>query len=170
MKLKIKVKEIVNGCFPVKHEQGDYFDLCVANDIYIKKGRKYNLRLGVAIELPNGMYAKIESRSSTYGKFRISPVSSFVIDNSYKGNNDEWHFIVTADKDVFIKKGTPVCQFSIFMSQFSTVSQRIKWLLSSGVKLIRVDKLDNPDRGGIGSTDKNRYDNNPEKQQSDTVG
>lgn len=167
MKLKIKVKEIVNGCFPVKHEQGDYFDLCLANDVYIKKGRKYNLRLGVAIELPDGMYAKIESRSSTYGKFCISPVSSFVIDNSYKGNNDEWHFIVTADRDAFIKKGTPVCQFSIFLSQFSTRKQKLKWLFSSGVKLVKVDKLNNPDRGGIGSTDKTN-DNNTEERKSDT--
>ena len=30
--------------------------------------------------------------------------------------------------------------------------QKIKWLLSSGVEIVEVDELDNPDRGGIGIT------------------
>lgn len=167
MKLKIKVREIVKGCFPIRHEQGDYFDLLVANDVYLKRSRKYNLRLGVAIELPKGMYAKIESRSSTYGKFGIMPVSSFVIDGSYRGNDDEWHFIVIAHKDVFIKKGTPICQFSIIPSQFSTPMQKLKWLLSNGIKLENADKLEGPNRGGIGSTDNKNKEEDDEFSDKD---
>lgn len=169
MKLKVKVKEIVKGCFPVYHDNGDYFDLKTANNVSLIAGRSYNLRLGVAIELPKGMFAKIESRSSTYGVFKIKPTSSFVIDNSYKGDSDEWHFIVKADKNVFIPKGTAICQFSLFPSQFARPIDKIKWLLSSGVQLIKVNELNNPNRGGIGSTDKKKKDDT-ERRQRDSIG
>lgn len=152
MALKIKVKELANGCMPIKHQVGDYYDLVTSEDVYIKRGGKYNIPLGIAVQLPNGFCAKIESRSSTYSIFKIRPVASFVIDNSYKGDNDEWHFIVIADEDVFIPKGTPICQFSLRFSQFATFWNKIKWLFSNGVKIERVYILGNKDRGGIGST------------------
>ena len=34
--MKIKVKEIVKGCAPVVMEQGDWFDLKVANNVSFK--------------------------------------------------------------------------------------------------------------------------------------
>ena len=30
--------------------------------------------------------------------------------------------------------------------------QKLKWFLSSGIKIVEVDNLDTTDRGGIGST------------------
>lgn len=154
MALKIKVKELVEGCMPIKHSIGDYYDLVNAEDVTLKKGDKYNIPLGVAIQLPKGFCAKIESRSSTYSSFKIRPVASFVIDNSYKGDNDEWHFIVIADKDIFIPKGTPICQFTLRFSQFATCWDKIRWVFSNGVKIEKVSYLGNKDRGGIGSTNR----------------
>lgn len=47
-----------------------------------------------------------------------------------------------------------ICQFRIQLSQKATVLQKLKWLFSSGIKFIYVDKLENKNRGGIGSTGK----------------
>ena len=55
-------------------------------------------------------------------------------------------------RDTTINEGDRICQFRIQLSQKATMWQKIKWLLSSGVEIVEVDELDNPDRGGIGIT------------------
>ena len=75
-----------------------------------------------------------------------------VIDNTYCGNNDEWKYPAIALRDTIIKRGDRICQFRIQLSQKATLWQKIKWFLSSGIKIIKVDSLDNNDRGGFGST------------------
>jgi dUTPase len=54
--------------------------------------------------------------------------------------------------NVDIKKGDRICQFDIQPSMKATFRQKLKWLLSNGIELEFVDELDNPDRGGHGST------------------
>ena len=68
--MKIKVKEITKGCFPVRtgEDKSDCFDLCLAEDVTLKKGEVYVAKLGIATELPKGMVAKIYSRSSAPSK------------------------------------------------------------------------------------------------------
>ena len=109
--------------------------------------------LGVAMKLPKGFEAVLLPRSSTYKKFGIIQTNSIgVIDNTYCGNNDEWKYPAIALRDTVIKKGDRICQFRIQLSQKATLWQKIKWFLSSGIKIIKVDSLDNNDRGGFGST------------------
>lgn len=57
--------------------------------------------------------------------------------------------------DTIINKGDRICQFRIQLSQKATFWQKIKWLLSSGVELVKVDNLSSVNRGGFGSTGKN---------------
>ena len=71
---------------------------------------------------------------------------------SYNGNEDEWKFPAVAIRPTFIEKGTRICQFRVQLSQKATVWQKIKWLFTSGIKLVEVDNLDNTNRGGFGST------------------
>lgn len=108
--------------------------------------------LGIAMELPKGMVAKIKQRSSTTKKLRIVPVSSGAIDNTYRGDNDYWGFYCYAIDHTEIKTGDRICQFEIVPSQFATPWQKIKWLFSRRIKFVWVDKLGNEDRGGHGST------------------
>lgn len=173
MKLRIKVKELTKGCMPVIIEKGDLIDLRAA-DTYTfnapqagiqhqKDNKKYRdvtfdeqaIKLGVAMQLPKGMMAKLKGRSSLTKNHGVVMSCSGEIDNSYCGNDDEWIFRVFAIRAGKIEKLDRICQFEVVPSQKATMWQKIKWLFSSGVKLVKVDDLGNNNRGGFGSTDKN---------------
>ena len=170
MKLKIKVKELTEGCMPEIIEKGDLIDLRAA-DTYTfnapqagvqhqKNNKKYRdvtfdeqaIKLGVAMQLPKGMMAKIKGRSSLTKNHGVVMCCSGEIDNSYNGNDDEWLFRVFAIRAGKIEKLDRICQFEIVPSQKATIWQKLKWLLSSGVKLVKVDDLGNNNRGGFGSS------------------
>ena len=173
MKLKIKVKELTEGCMPEIIEKGDLIDLRAA-DTYTfnapqagiqhqKDNKKYRdvtfdeqaIKLGVAMQLPKGMMAKLKGRSSLTKNHGVVMSCSGEIDNSYCGNDDEWIFRVFAIRAGKIEKLDRICQFEVVPSQKATMWQKIKWLLSSGVKLVKVDDLGNNNREGFGSTGKN---------------
>lgn len=176
MKLKIKVKRInKNIPLPEVIDKGDWIDLRAAETVTLNapqanilkrhkvKGVEERhrdvefdsrlIRLGVAMQLPKGFEAVVLSRSSTYKNFGvILGNSEGVIDQPYCGDNDEWRFNAIAFRDTTINEGDRICQFRIQLSQKATMWQKIKWLLSSGVEIIEVDELGNPDRKGIGIT------------------
>jgi dUTP pyrophosphatase len=175
MKLKIKVKVLTEGCMPEINPKGDWIDLRSAVDMEIPAPQSgtlkkttingeevshrdveipvYYIPLGVAIKLPEGFEAPIDSRSSGPKKMNIFiPNGQGIVDNSYSGNKDEWNYICSPMKATSIKKGGRICQFRIQLSQKATMWQKIKWLLSSGVELVQVDDLGDNNRGGLGST------------------
>ena len=158
MKLKIKVKEITEGCMPEIIEQGDWIDLKLAEDVKFTgtevQSRKIKyLSLGIAMELPKGFEAYVLPRSSTPNKWNIEVANSqAIIDESYKGDEDEWKLITKAFKAIEIPKGTRICQFRIMPKMNAGILTKLKWLFSNGVKLIKVDSLNNKNRGGIGTT------------------
>ena len=118
--------------------KGDWVDLRCAEDTTMKAGEFKYISLGVAMELPVGCEAIVVPRSSTFAKYGIIQANSVgVIDNSYSGDNDWWHF--PAMSDTFITKNERICQFRLLPNQ-------------SPIRLFHVDNLDNPDRGGLGST------------------
>ena len=119
---------------------GDWIDLRAAEDITMKAGEFKLIPLGVAMELPEGYEALVAPRSSTFKKMHILLANSIgIIDESYKGDNDEWHFPAYAVKDTNIRKNERICQFRIIQHQ-------------PLIHLLEVDHLGNADRGGIGST------------------
>lgn len=175
MKTKIKVKVLTEGCMPEISESGDWVDLRSAIDIHFNAPqystlrkvqieqdvRKYrdvtiednSIPLGVAIELPKGFEAVINSRSSSPSKFSIIPANGQgVVDNTYHGNNDMWYYVCAPIREAFIRKGDRICQFRIQLSQKATMWQKLKWLFSSGIELVEVEDLKGEDRGGLGST------------------
>ena len=173
MKQTIKVKVITEGCLPRITEKGDWIDLMAAEDIHIdspyavsrtRKGGESSRKLkfthkyvplGVAMQLPAGMEAVAASRSSSIKSFHfIQPNSPAVIDQPYCGDNDQWYCSILNMDEVNIKKGDRICQFRIQLSQKATVWQKLRWLFSNGVRIKVVESLDNPSRGGLGSTGK----------------
>lgn len=170
MKLKIKVKELTEGCMPKIIEKGDLIDLRAADNYtfkapqagvqHQKDNKKYrdvtfdeqSIKLGVAMQLPKGMMAKIKGRSSLTKRHGVVMCCSGEIDNSYCGNNDEWLCRVFAIRAGKIEKHDRICQFEVVPNQKATMWQKLKWLFSSGVKLVKVDDLGNNNRGGFGST------------------
>lgn len=138
---KIKIKYVREGMALLRtFAKGDWCDLRAGEDITMKAGEYKLIPLGVAMELPKGYEAIVVPRSSTFKRWGILLANSLgVIDESYKGDNDEWHFPALAMRDTMIQKNDRICQFRIIKHQPKLAFRIVKWLF-------------NPDRGGIGST------------------
>ena len=138
--MKIKVKYHSNICPLEKRENGDWIDLRVAEDVFMKAGEFKLISLGVSIQLPDGYEALVVPRSSTFKNWGVLQTNHCgVIDNSYRGDNDIWMFPALATRDVFIEKNSRICQFRI--------QQKMQY-----VSFETVDNLGNPDRKGFGSS------------------
>lgn len=123
-----------------KIAQGDWCDLRAAETVELKKGEFKLIPLGIAMQLPDGYEAHVVPRSSTFKNFGVLQTNSFgVIDNSYCGDNDQWFFPAYALRDTIIRKNDRICQFRIEKKQ-------------PDIEFEETDHLDNPDRGGHGST------------------
>lgn len=141
MKLRIKYKyselERIS-----RDDRGDFIDLRSAEDVTLKAGEFYELDLGVAMELPEGYEAWLVSRSSLTKNFGVIHCDDMgIIDNSYKGDNDYWKLPIYALRDTTIHFNDRVCQFRIHRNM-------------PVLDVIEVEHLDNPDRGGLGSSGK----------------
>ena len=137
---KIKIKYF-EGAEPItKISQGNWIDLKANKTIDYLSDESFMIPLGVAMELPKGYEANIVPRSGTFKKYGIIQTNHYgVIDESYNGDNDQWHMPVYSLKRGVINKGDRICQFRInkVMDDF---------------ELEVVESLDNEDRGGFGST------------------
>ena len=122
---------------------GDWYDLRAAKDIKMKQFDYAMIPLGVGMKLPEGYEANIVPRSSTFKHFGVLQTNSYaVIDESYSGNDDQWHFPALAMRDTVIKKNDRICQFRINKKM-------------EEVEFLEVDELDETSRGGFGSTGRN---------------
>lgn len=120
--------------------QGDWIDLRVTEDIELKAGEYKLISLGIGMKLPKGYEVVIVPRSSTFKTWGVLQTNSFgVVDNSYSGNDDIYHFPAYATRDTKIEKYSRICQFRI---------QRIM----PKVEFAEVENLDEKSRGGFGST------------------
>lgn len=137
----IRIKYLVDGLIPVeKIAQGDWVDLRSAEDVLIRNGEYKLIRLGIAMQLPEGYEAWVVPRSSTPKNFGIIMANSMgIIDESYNGDSDEWRFPAIGIRETMIHKNDRICQFRIVKHQ-------------PDIEFVSVDTLGNSDRGGIGST------------------
>ena len=141
MDIKIKYfTEEIEKIAPIS--KGDWIDLRAAQKVELKAGEFKLIPLGVAIALPKGFEAHIVPRSSTFKNWGIIQTNHVgLIDNSYCGDNDIWHFPALATRSVVIPKDTRICQFRIQKKMESCT-------------FTTVEHLGNTDRGGFGSTGK----------------
>lgn len=123
-----------------KIDKGDWVDLRAAEDVDMKAGEFKIISLGVSMKLPDGYEAHVVPRSSTFKHWGILQTNHMgVIDNSYCGDDDVWMFPALATRDVLIEKNSRICQFRLVKKMDS-------------VEFETVEKLDNVNRGGCGST------------------
>ena len=142
IKIKYFDEELPRLEFIGGKEKSDWIDLRSAIDFQLKKGEFMLVPLGVAMELPKGYEAHIVPRSSTYKNFGIIQTNhQAVIDESYCGDDDQWMMPVVAFKDTVIHVNDRICQFRILKHQ-------------PHINFSEVDKLNNKNRGGHGSTGK----------------
>ena len=151
---------------PSVTRDGEWIDLRASKSVKIEgpfaaqakkaKDRKITfvsavIPLGVAIQLPKGYEAVVNSRSSMFENYNTMLTNGQgIIDNTYCGDKDQWFAELVAFADTEIKEGDRICQFKIQLSQKASLWQRIKWLFSRGVKIKVVEHLGNPNRGGHG--------------------
>ena len=125
-----------------KTDKGDWIDLRAAEDVVLKAGEFKIISLGVSMKLPEGYEALVIPRSSTFKHWGIIQTNHCgLIDNSYCGDNDVWMFPALATRDVVIEKNSRICQFRIQKKM-------------ENITLTTVDKLDDINRGGFGSSGK----------------
>lgn len=139
--MKIKIKYFNDKLKRIeKISIGDWIDLRAAETIVLKKDEFKLIPLGVAMELPQGYEAHIVPRSSTFKNFGIIQTNHMgIIDESYKGNNDQWFFPAYALRDTVINLNDRICQFRIMQKM-------------PKIEFVEVENLNNKDRKGFGST------------------
>ena len=138
--MKVRIKYFAGITRLKKNKNGDMIDLRCAEEVHLKEGQYYPIPLGVAMELPNDYEAHVYPRSSMFKNFGIIAVNSVgIIDNSYCGDNDQWHLLVYAMKDTVIPFDSRIAQFRIEHNQ-------------PDFDFEECECLGNNSRGGIGST------------------
>lgn len=137
---KLKIK-LVRGANTISlQHKSDWIDLRAAEETKLRAGDYKAIPLGVAMELPRGYEAIVAPRSSTFKHYGILAANSIgVIDEAYKGDGDEWHFLAYATRDTVVHEGDRICQFRIIKHQPNFIMRF-------------VDRLGGKNRGGIGST------------------
>lgn len=144
MKQTIRIKYFTDKIEKLTYIDGksDWIDLRAAEDVSLKKGEFALIPLGIAMELPQGYEAHVVPRSSTFKNFGVIQTNHMgVIDGSYCGDNDMWRMPVLAVRDTQIHVNDRICQFRIMKNQ-------------PAINFDEVERLEETDRGGFGSTGK----------------
>lgn len=134
-----------------KITKGNWIDVYSNKDIFVKCGERAMIPLGFALELPEGWEGHLAPRSSTFKSWGIIQTNSVgVVDDTYIGDNDQWHMPVYClegknnENEIngsWIKKGDKIGQFRIME-------------VMPNIEFEEVESFGNKDRGGFGTTGK----------------
>ena len=149
----IRIKYFDNATKLKKITKGNWIDIYANKDIFVKCGERAMVPLGFALELPEGWEGHLAPRSSTFKTWGIIQTNSVgVVDDTYIGDNDQWHMPVYClqGKDIesengeevkgtWIRKGDKIGQFRIME-------------VMPKIEFEEVESFGNKDRGGFGTT------------------
>ena len=140
--MQIEIRYFTDQIEPLRYVDGksDWIDLRAAETVELKAGQFRLIPLGVGMKLPEGYEALVAPRSSTFRRYGLLQTNSVgVVDNAYRGDNDQWMWPAYATRDTVVLKNERICQFRVIRNQ-------------PPLRFVRTDRLDAPDRGGFGST------------------
>lgn len=151
--MKIRIKYFEGATKLKKITKGNWIDVYSNKDILIEEGKRAMIPLGFALELPNGWEGHLAPRSSTFKSWGIIQCNSVgVVDDTYIGDNDQWHMPVYClqgkaiesengkeVKGTWIRKGDKIGQFRIME-------------VMPEIQFEEVESFGNKDRGGFGTT------------------
>ncbi|MBE6049040.1 MAG: deoxyuridine 5'-triphosphate nucleotidohydrolase [Clostridium sp.] len=147
--MKIRIKYFEGAVKLKKIVKGNWIDVYANKDIFVKEGERAMIPLGFALELPSGWEGHLAPRSSTFKTWGIIQTNSVgVVDDTYIGDNDQWHMPVFClqgkDKEenikgTWIKQGDKIGQFRIME-------------VMPEIEFEEVVSFGNQDRGGFGTT------------------
>ncbi|MPM57816.1 putative deoxyuridine 5'-triphosphate nucleotidohydrolase YncF [bioreactor metagenome] len=140
--MKLKIKRFDKSLpLPVHKTAGAVaVDLYSREEITIEPHQLGYVPMNVALEIPDGYFVMMASRSSTH-KMGITGVNGVgIFDRDFCGDNDEYRYVAFnfTDKPVFIEKGTRLCQLLLIKCENFDFEE--------------VEHLGNTDRGGFGTT------------------
>ena len=148
--MKIRIKYFDGATKLQKISKGNWIDVYSNKDVFVPFGKRAMIPLGFALELPQGWEGHLAPRSSTFKTWGIIQTNSVgVVDDTYIGDNDQWHMPVYClqgkdvnDLDVigtWIYKGDKIGQFRIME-------------VMPEIEFEEVDYFGNENRGGFGTT------------------
>ena len=157
--MKLRIKYFEGATKLQKIAKGNWIDVYAAKDIFVPQGERAMIPLGFALELPKGWEGHLAPRSSTFKTWGIIQTNSVgVVDDTYIGDNDQWHMPVfclkgkevqwmehaNSEEDylaggTWIRQGDKIGQFRI-MEVMPTI------------EFEEVEAFNNADRGGFGTT------------------
>lgn len=149
----IRIKYFDKATKLKKITKGNWIDVYANKDVFVKCGDRAMVPLGFALELPEGWEGHLAPRSSTFKTWGIIQTNSVgVVDDTYIGDNDQWHMPVYClqGKDIesengkevkgtWIRKGDKIGQFRIME-------------VMPEIQFEEVESFGNKDRGGFGTT------------------
>ncbi|EGT0693403.1 dUTP diphosphatase [Clostridium perfringens] len=149
----IRIKYFDKATKLKKITKGNWIDVYANKDVFVKFGERAMVPLGFALELPEGWEGHLAPRSSTFKTWGIIQTNSVgVVDDTYIGDNDQWHMPVYClqGKDIesengeevkgtWIRKGDKIGQFRIME-------------VMPEIEFEEVESFGNKDRGGFGTT------------------
>ncbi len=149
----IRIKYFDKATKLKKITKGNWIDVYANKDVFVKCGARKMVPLGFALELPEGWEGHLAPRSSTFKTWGIIQTNSVgVVDDTYIGDNDQWHMPVYClqGKDIesengeevkgtWIRKGDKIGQFRIME-------------VMPEIEFEEVESFGNKDRGGFGTT------------------
>lgn len=152
-KLNVRIKYFEGATKLKKISKGNWIDVYARRDVFVPTGERAMIPLGFALELPQGWEGHLAPRSSTFKTWGVIQTNSVgVVDDTYIGDNDEWHMPVycldakdteTVDgiekRGSWVKHGDKIGQFRIME-------------VMPEIEFNEVNSFGNEDRGGFGTT------------------
>ncbi|NGS95800.1 deoxyuridine 5'-triphosphate nucleotidohydrolase [Clostridium perfringens] len=157
--MELRIKYFDGATKMEKIAKGNWVDVYANKDVFVPYMGYAMIPLGFALELPKGWEGYLVPRSSTFKTWGVIQTNSVgIVDDTFIGDNDQWHFPVqctiakTTEKvniednkvtvmGTWIRKGDKIGQFRIQKSM-------------PEIEFNIVERLDNEDRGGFGTTGK----------------
>jgi len=115
-------------------------DLYARESVTINPGKVILVPLNIALEIPENYFVLLSARSSLHKK-GVGPANGIGIgDSDYCGDQDEYKAALHnfTDHPVVIERGERIMQMIVLEREV--------------MEIVEVAKLENPDRGGFGST------------------
>lgn len=143
--MKMKIKYFEGATKLKKISKGNWIDVYASKDVFVPLNDRAMIPLGFALELPKGWEGHLAPRSSTFKTWGIIQTNSVgVVDDTYIGDNDQWHMPVYCldsknEGGTWIKQGDKIGQFRIME-------------VMPEIEFEEVEVFNNSDRGGFGST------------------
>lgn len=154
--MKIRIKYFDGATKLEKIAKGNWIDVYARKDIFVPQDERAMIPLGFALELPDGWEGHLAPRSSTFKSWGVIQTNSVgVVDDTYIGDNDEWHMPVYCLQDKCFKSNEEQIS-GTWIRQGDKIGQFRIMEVQPDFELEEVLEFGNEDRGGFGSSGKRK--------------